>query len=117
MEDQDQKEEWYAVKGLFRWYFKDNGETINVEERVVVFLARSFDHALELAEAEAVQYCAEEESANFRIEPLEWWEAYRIGEERLMSGTEVYSRLASTSLSGEAFLKRYYPKSHDRGSA
>ncbi len=29
--------EWFAVKGLFRWYFKDTGDTGKVEERVVLF--------------------------------------------------------------------------------
>lgn len=107
--------EWYAVKGLFRWYFKNNGETANVEERVVLFLARSLDHALDLAEAEAARYCAEDETANFRIEPLGWWNAYRIGQDCMASNVEVYSRLIETRLSGDSFIKRYFPKSHDRG--
>lgn len=28
--------DWYSVKGLFRWYFKENGRTILIEERVVL---------------------------------------------------------------------------------
>lgn len=107
--------EWYAVKGLFKWYFKETGATANVEERIVIFLAKSFDHALELAEVEAVDYCTGDEETNYRIEAMGWWNAYRIGEARFASGVEVYSRLMETQLSGESFIKRYFPKSHERG--
>lgn len=106
------KREWYAVKGLFRWYFKSDGTTDSVEERVVLFLAASFDDAIALAETEASEYCAEDPAANFRIEPVGWWNAYWIGEEP-KSGVEVYSRLCSTELSSDAFVRRYYPRSHD----
>ncbi|MET1079025.1 MAG: DUF4288 domain-containing protein, partial [Pseudomonas sp.] len=44
--------EWYSVKGLFRWYMKADGVTDRIEERVVLFEANSFDHALNLAEVE-----------------------------------------------------------------
>jgi len=49
--------EWYSVKGLFRWFIKADGSTVEIEERVVLFWADSFDHALDLAEAEATTYC------------------------------------------------------------
>ena len=65
--------DWYSVKGLFRWYFKEGGETERVEERVVLFQAESFDQALDLAEAEGERYCLEDPEANFRIEPIGWW--------------------------------------------
>jgi hypothetical protein len=106
--------EWFAVKGLFRWYFKDTGDTANVEERIVLFRAESFDKAIEFAEREAETYCADDPKANFRIEALDWWNAYLIGAERVGHGVEIFSRLRNTSLSGEAFIRRYYPKSHDR---
>ena len=113
--DPDSKTEWYAVKGLFKWYFKDTGATANVEERIVIFLAKSFDHALDLAEVEANDYCTGDETTNYRIEAMGWWNAYRIGEAHITSGIEVYSRLMETQLSGEAFIKRYFPKCHERG--
>jgi len=103
--------EWYAVKGLFRWYFKSNGKTDLIEERIVLFEARSFDHALDLAEREAKTYCAPDRKANFRIEPAGWWYAYLVGE-RPAAGVEVFSRRCSTSLSSNSFVRRYYPSSH-----
>lgn len=103
--------EWYAVKGLFRWYFKDTGETERIEERVVIFFASGFDQALDLAEEEGSNYCAADDQANFCIEPIGWWHAYWIGSEPL-SGTEVFSRSCRTTLDGRAFVRRYYPKVH-----
>lgn len=107
--------EWYSVKGLFRWYFKEGGQTDRVEERVVLFLASSFDHALDLAEEEARIYCTPDPTANFVIQPIGWWNAYWIGNQPA-SGVEVYSRSCITELSAESFVRRYYPKSHDAGT-
>ena len=110
-------EAWYSVKGLFRWYFKSNGETDLVEERIVLFRARSFDHALKLAHREAKQYCAPDRKANFLIEPVGWWDVRLTGVtgEAPAAGAEVFSRRCNTRLSGEAFVRRYYPKSHNAG--
>lgn len=104
--------EWYSVKGLFRWYFKDSGETERIEERIVLLRADSFDHALDLAEEEAQKYCTEDSEANFRIEPVSWWHAYWIGNEPF-DGVEIFSRSCLTKLEGEAFVRRYYPKTHN----
>lgn len=104
--------DWYSVKSLFRWYFKDSGETDRVEERVVLFRAESFEHALNLAETEAQTYCIDDLSANFSVEPAGWWHAYWIGEEPL-SGVEVFSRGCATKLSSRAFVSRYYPQCHE----
>ncbi len=106
--------EWYGVRGVFRWYFKDTGDTYSIEERVLLFQAANFDEALDLAEAEAVCYCEDNAEANFRIEPLRRWRAYWIGEDQIKAGVEIFSCLRKTTLSGEAFVRRYYPKSHDK---
>lgn len=103
--------EWYAVKGLFRWYFKEGGATERIEERVVLFQAGDFDEALNLAEMEGRRYCVNDEHANFGIEPLGWWSAYWIGGQP-SNGVEVFSRSCNTRLSGQSFLRRYYPKCH-----
>lgn len=104
--------EWYSVKGLFRWYIKVDGTTDRIEERVVLFEAESFDHALDLAEAESAQYCTNDEQANYSIEPTGWWYAYWLGATP-GSGIEVFSRSAQTRLDSQAFIRRYYPKSHN----
>jgi hypothetical protein len=103
--------DWYSVKGLFRWYFKENGETERIEERVVLFQAESFDQALDFAETEGKQYCLPDPNANFCVEPIGWWHAYWMGEQPA-SGVEIFSRGCKTSLEGKAFVRRYYPKGH-----
>jgi hypothetical protein len=104
--------DWYSVKGLFRWYFKSNGETERIEERVVLFRANDFEEAIDLAQREAKKYCASDPKANFRIEPIGWWNACWLGHSPA-SGTEVFSRSSRTKLGARAFVRRYYPKSHD----
>jgi hypothetical protein len=104
---------WFAVKGLFRWFRKETGETVNIEERIVLFRALDFGEAIRHAEGEAVRYCVNDPAANFGIESMGWWDAYSLGEKAAGDGAEVYSRLMDTGLSGDAFLRRYYPKSQD----
>jgi hypothetical protein len=108
-----QSREYYAVKGLFRWYLKANRRTARFEERVVLFLARSFEDAFRLAEKEAKAYCVPTETATFRIEPIGWWNAFQLNEDHIGSGTEVYSRTFDSTLSARAFKRRYYPASQD----
>lgn len=105
--------EWYGVKGLFRWHFKEGGNTANIEERIVLFFAESFEDALAQAEAEAAIYCEDDPQATYRIESLGWWKAFAI-EDIPGQGIEVFSRLCKTDLNADAFLRRYYPKAHDR---
>lgn len=104
---------WFAVKGLYRWYDSKTSQTLNIEERIVLLRATGLDEAIAFAEREAVIYCEADSSANFGIETVGWWNAYKIGEEKLLDGVEIYSRSAVTSLSGRAFVRRYYPKSQD----
>jgi hypothetical protein len=104
--------DWYSVKALFRWYFRDGGETARVEERVVLFRAGSFEQALDLAESEGRAYCIDNPEANYRIEPAGWWHAYWIGEAP-GHGVEVFSRGCATDLGAKAFVRRYYPRSHE----
>lgn len=104
---------WYAAKSLCRWYLKESGESRCVEERLVLFKASGFDEALKLAQAEVTEYCSHDApTANFRIEPIDWLDVYLI-DEHPDEHVEVYSRLMDTTLSGDAFLRRYYPKSQD----
>ena len=105
--------EWYAVKGLFRWYLKSTGKTDLIEERVVLFKADSFKAALQSAKKEDKTYCAEDRKANFKIEPLKRWDV-RLMFDAPGDGIEVFSRRCATKLSADAFIKRYYPPSHHR---
>ena len=106
------EKEWYSVKGLFRWYLKESGETAKFEDRIIRFRADSFEEAIRLAEKEAEQYCKEDPTANFNIESLGIWDACSTAE--VEDGTEVYSQLFHSDLSSKEYIKKYYPKSEER---
>lgn len=99
----------YSVKGVFRWFFKENGETAQFEERLIYVEANSFDHALDLAEKEAEEYCLNDEKANFVIESLGRFRAYEIID-NIEPETEIYSERFESSLSVEEFLNRLNKK-------
>ena len=100
---------WYTVKGLFRWYFKENGETSQFEERIILVQAASFDDALDMAEVEAIEYCEDDPKANFKIESLNKFSAYELMDE-LESGIEVFSKRIDSSLDSATFLKQFHPE-------
>jgi hypothetical protein len=106
--------EWYGVKSLVRWFSRKGKKTLCVEERVVIFKARSFDDAIAQAERELKAYCKRDKDATFNLEPAGFINAYWIGDPRLVPGIEVFSRFSKTTLSARSFLKRFYPLSHDR---
>ncbi len=98
---------WYTVKGLFRWYFKDNGETSQFEERIIIVKATSFDDALDKAEVEAVEYCEDDPKANFRIESLNKFSAYELMD-KIESGIEIFSKRITSSLDSITYLKQFH---------
>lgn len=95
----------YSVKGFFRWYFKNNGDTAYYEERLIYVEAESFDQALDMAEQEAVEYCEDDEKANFTIEPLGQYRAFEIID-NLENITELFSERFETNLSKEEFINK-----------
>ena len=103
-------ENWYSVKGLFRWYYKESGETAQIEERIILIRATNIDMALDKAEEEAVAYCEEDTKANYKIEPLNKYYAYDIVDRELESGTEIFSFRRETEVKSEVYLERFYPE-------
>lgn len=106
--------EWYAVKGIFRWYMKDTGETARFEDRVTLFKATSFDEAIEMAKKEAIEYCEEYPTANYLIESLGIWETFSLQTEVIEQGEEVFSQLFHSYLDAKDYIQKYYPKSEER---
>lgn len=92
---------WYSARTFYRWLTWDNRP---YEERVVLFRARSFDEAIELAERESAEYARESD-----FEVLDLVQAYRIsdGDEEVGAGTEVYSQLRALDLPANEFLDRF----------
>ena len=102
--------EWFSVKGIFRWFFKEDGKTALFEERIIIVKADSFDEALDKAEIEAVKYCEEDPKANYQIESLKKFYAYEILEEELSEGIEVFSNRREIALDSGSYLERFYPE-------
>src|SRR5437764_12621067 len=73
-------EPWYGVRCIFR------SDDDTFEERITVWLADGFDHAIAQAEEEGRQY-----AKNVDVEYLGFAQAHRMATPALASGTEVFS--------------------------
>ena len=114
MDNMEKNKNWFAVKGLFRWYYKDSGDTALFEERVILFSAESFDDALDQAELEACEYCIEDPKANFKIESLNKYTAHEILEKELSSGIELLSQRPETDMDTKTYLAKYHSETTNK---
>lgn len=116
---------WYGVKLLFRstisgepepdmvdQNYTDSCQTI--EESIILVRAQSFNHAYRIAEKKAVE--RETEYTNPYGQTVRWTfmeaiDCFRIYDETLYSGMEVYSRFISAPvcMGTEEFIDLYYP--------
>lgn len=116
---------WYGVKTAYRLEPSGEPESTDrdywgdgslVEERVVLFRARSFDDAIRKAEDEAKRYAAGSTDRNPYGQPLtlrylETCDAYELtSDDSPASGTEVFSmtELVPRSVSDDAVLNRRF---------
>ena len=83
---------WFGVRCIFRLRWADT-----YEERITLWWASNIDRAIEYAEEEAGQY-----AENCDLVYLGIAQAYRLDEEqKLGSGTEVFSLMRDSDLSPE----------------
>lgn len=100
----------FAVKSLYRWKVKGR-HVSNIEERIVLFKARSFDDAISKAEKESIKYAKETFINTFgipvKIEVLKFFDAFEIFDE-LQSGCELFSSgtILEKNISNRALLKK-----------
>lgn len=92
---------WYSVRCVFRW--KDwEGEPF--EERITLWRARSLEHAIGLAEAEAVSYA----DAN-GVEHIEFSQAYALADDSdIGDGAEIFSLIRDSELSPEDYIDTFF---------
>jgi hypothetical protein len=93
---------WYSVRSVFG---HDGGV---FEERVTLWRATSFEEALELAEAEAIQY-ADTEFAEF----AGILQAFEIGEQPT-HGTEIFSLQRDSELELDDYIDRFFATGEER---
>ena len=105
---QAMNESWYCVRGLFNWRFKESGDTALFEERAILIKAKSFDHALDKAENEAIDYCTVDPESNFFIESMHRFSAHEILEKELTNGIELFSKRIQMQISPDQYINRFH---------
>ena len=92
---------WYGVRCVFQWSQRE-GEPY--EERITLWRARGLEHAVELAEVEAVAY-AEDNG----VEYLRFAQAYALDEGAAPgAGVEVFSLLRTSPLPPDRYLDAFF---------
>ncbi len=97
-------EPWYSVRCLF--HHPAQGL---YEERITLWRADSFDHAIEQAELEANEYA---ELLDLRYLGLA--QAYHLAEETIASGSEVFSLGRDSDLEADAYIDAFFDTGGER---
>lgn len=74
------------------------------EERITLWRARDFAHAIELAEAEAARYCEDLTSTTY----VELAQAYELDDDPAVQGAEVFSLVRDSDLSPSDYVDRFF---------
>ena len=101
-------ENWYCVRGLFHWRFKESGDTALFEERAILTRAISFDDAIDKAEIEALDYCSVDSDSNVFIESMHRFSAHEILEKELKNGVELFSKRVQMQISPDQYINRFH---------
>jgi hypothetical protein len=95
---------WFGVRCVFELDPETQSDTDprSFEERITIWQASGFDTAIELAEADAVDY-----ATTLDAKYLGFAQAYKI-EGPPMQGCEVYSLIRQTELAPEEYLSAFF---------
>jgi hypothetical protein len=102
---------WFGVRSLFEHGPADAG-VASYEERITVWRARSFDEAIELAEAEAAGYAAGLEG----VTDLGLVQAYALPEPP-GQGAEVFSLVRDSGLAADDYVDQFFDTGAERQQA
>jgi hypothetical protein len=105
--DQEQDDRWYAVRSLFR-FASEEGDSY--EERITLWVAASFDAALEKAGTEAREY-AEFAGAAYLGD---FGQAYHLADAPPRDGSEVFSLIRDSALPPKAYVDRFFSTGQER---
>jgi hypothetical protein len=102
---------WYAVRCVFRcgWPPKFAGRAF--EERITLWRADPFDHAIERAEAEAREYASSISDSPDTY--LSFAQAYRLSDAP-GDGAEVFSLVRVSKRKPEAYIDRFFDTGKER---
>jgi hypothetical protein len=99
---------WYGVRCIFQ-HGPDDPEATSYEERVTIWRARSFDEAIERAEAEAARYAADLQD----VTDLGLVQAFALPEPP-GQGAEVFSLIRDSPLPADDYLDRFFDTGRER---
>jgi hypothetical protein len=95
---------WFGVRCIFRW-----SQPPTYEERITLWRAESLDDAIARAEADAAAY-----AARLGSEYLDIAQAYWIGPEQPVHGSEVFSLMRDSELEPDDYLDSFYDTGQER---
>ena len=95
---------WYSAKCIFRHIETDSRRQM-FEERITLHKAEDWDAAIEKAEVNAKQYCADVD-----CEFTGFVDVFEFFDEKIKDETEVYSSMQDNDLESNAYLNQFYPE-------
>lgn len=104
MADEQAETRWYSVRCVFQTP-EEGG--FSYEERVTLWRAESFDHAIGVTEAEASHYAEDVSCEISRTKYVGLAQSYWLTDE-LGHGAEVFSLIRSSTLTADAYLQRFF---------
>jgi predicted metal-dependent hydrolase len=104
-------EPWYAVGCLFRSARADSPDPAGTyEERITLWRARSFEEAIERAEAEAAEY-ASITGGDY----MDLAQAFHLAVEGSVGeGDEIFSLMRESTLEPSAYIDRHFDTGDER---
>jgi hypothetical protein len=97
--------QWYSVRCIFRWFHDDSQV---YEERITLWQADDFDHAIALAEADAAEYATAVDA-----EFLGFSQCYELFD-AVGNGAEVYSLVRGSELPPADYLTAFFDTGKER---
>ena len=103
-------DQWYSVRCVFVHAIpKGRDKKYLYEERITVWKTSSIKKALELADMEAVEYCAD---GGCRY--LKFAQAYHLYADRIGNGVEVFSLMRDSFLPYGKYLNKHFDTGWER---
>ncbi|MQA24771.1 MAG: hypothetical protein GEU94_04725 [Micromonosporaceae bacterium] len=95
---------WYGVRTIV-----ESSEPGTYEERITIWLADSFEHAIEQAEEDAIEY-TEAVGGGY----VGMAQAYLIGDGAPGNGDEVFSLMRDSDLPPQEYVTRFFDTGDER---
>lgn len=95
---------WFGVRCIFQWPQREC-----YEERVTMWRAQSFEEAIRKAELEAAEYAETHRAAYLGLA-----QAFRIYDDHISEGSEVFSLLRPSELGVDDYLETFYDTGEER---